>query len=148
MESSPIGLLILLPLFLIFFSGIWMIVLTIISFAGGWNSLAQQFSTAGVYADLPIKSFNFCSVRLSFLATYSSAMNVTLYEAGILIKPMFILSFMHKPVFIPWEAIEGIVMRSVLFAKRYKIHFGKRNIILYGEVGEEIYLHHQYLLKQ
>lgn len=148
MESNPIGLLILLPLFLIFFCGIWMIVLTFISLAGGWSSLARAFPASDRMYEKCLKSFSFCSIRFNLLATYSGTMNIMLFEGGILIAPMFIFKFMHKPIFLPWDQIAGIEKSKVIFSTAYKLQVNMQEISIFGNAGEEVNAFYQHLLKK
>lgn len=147
MDNNPIGILLLLPLFLIFFSGIWMTVLAFISFAGGWNSLAQQYANSEKYAGKLLKAFSLCSLRLSFFATYSNSINISLHENGLLIRPLFLFRFMHKPLFFPWDKIEHVEKSNMLFSSRYKVQVNLREFQLYGRAGEEVYAFYQHFLK-
>ena len=147
MDSSPIAALVIIPIFLFFFAGMWMLVLSLISVLGGWRSLAEKYPLSGIAAGKVLKSFSFCSLRLNLFATYSKTLRITIHEGGIVLSPIFIYKFMHKPIFIPWEHIEGVEKKHAFFSYRYKLQVNMRELQFYGNAGEEIYGYYQHFLK-
>ena len=147
MESSPIGLFLILPIFLIFFFGMWSVMLTLVSVLGGWNSLAKSFPMDSTIAGRVLKSFSFNSVRFSIFGTYSNCINVILTENGILLKPMLLFRFMHKPIFLPWNKIENTERRKILFSTRCTIQVDLKEVQFFGATGDEIHSYYQHFLK-
>ncbi len=121
--------------FLIFFVFLWNAVLSILSFAGGWNRLSKKF-TAPEDMHGKGKEFKFQSARFRII-NYSLCAKVMIHEEGIALSVMKLFSFMHKPLFIPYtemkEPATGRFVTEYIVFKADSIRVG-----ISGSSAEEI----------
>jgi len=96
----------LLPLFAV---GMWLLVVSLIAFMGGWRSLAGAYRAPDGFELDPATRFRFRSLQLRrgmlFPANYSNMMTVGLTEAGLYLEPFVLFRFQHRPLLIPWTEI-------------------------------------------
>ncbi len=113
---------ILYPFLFVF---IWCFTLMITAVLGGWYKISKKY---------PEKLINeigtnyyFQSMKIGYFTSYGSCINITLFEKGLLIKPIIIFAFFHKPIFIPYIEINNIIFNKIFFFE-YAICFldGKR----------------------
>ena len=91
----------------------WNFLLMIISILGGWNRLSKEHNGEGIN-ELTDEVFHFQSLKLGYFVSYSSSLTVTFYESGFSMKPFFLFSFFHNPVFIKYEELDNFEMKSFL----------------------------------
>ena len=116
--------------FLVVFPLFWLAVTALISFVGGWHSLAEIYGSDTNPAER-VKTFTMQSMRLGGFTSYSSCLKITLFKSGLELRTIFIFAFMHKPLFIPWEDLK-VVGYSGIFNNRLKARVAGREITLYG----------------
>ncbi len=94
--------------FAIGFPLFWMAIVTLISRIGGWSELAKRFGS-----DTPAQGevFTWCSARLRIFCNYSNCLRVTVSQAGIHIRTLVFFKMGHRPLFIPWRAVQDLKVR-------------------------------------
>ncbi|MEM8646189.1 MAG: hypothetical protein AAGF86_07575 [Pseudomonadota bacterium] len=94
--------------FAIGFPLFWMAIIMLISRIGGWSELTKRFGS-----DAPAKGevFTWCSARLRALCNYSNCLRVTVSDAGIHIRTLIFFKMGHRPLFIPWRAVQDLKVR-------------------------------------
>ncbi len=95
------GFAIVFPLF-------WSAIVLLISRVGGWSELAARFGHDGPAEG---ELFTWCSGRFRFLCNYSNCLRVTVSDAGIHIRTLIFFKMGHRPLFIPWQAVEDLRIR-------------------------------------
>ncbi len=128
-EISPIYFI------LIFIAG-WIGISAVISILGGWFWLAKQFpltNESGVVID----SFTWKSLNLNYLAGYRSCVNIKITDNGLILKTSLLFSFLHSPIFIPWNVISDLTYKKGLF-QRAIFQVGKSRVVIYGKVAPVI----------
>ncbi|WP_420129619.1 hypothetical protein [Longimicrobium sp.] len=140
-EPQPLPLWII-PLFPLFFVGLWLFVVSLLAVTGGWRGLAARFPAppdpprwvadrfASVSADL-INGASRAPVR------YNRCVAMYLTDDGVYLRTWLIFRFMHPPLLIPWDAIEGCEEKRFFLSRAIIVHLrgtGTR-IRLYGAPG-------------
>ena len=110
------GLMGFLP-FIIF----WMLIVKLISKAGGWGALAASYKAAYPFEGT---KFRFQSARLRRKTSYNNALTVGANRDGIYLKMSFIFRIGHPPLFIPWEDVSTTTTR-VWWTTTIKLEFAK-----------------------
>lgn len=107
MQETAITLLAIAG-FAIGFPLFWMAIVSLIARVGGWSELAKRFgSDAPAEGDL----FTWCSARLRMFCNYSNCLRVTVSDAGIHIRTLIFFKVGHRPLFIPWQAVQDLKIR-------------------------------------
>jgi len=92
-----------------FFLGVfWFGSVAIMSLAGGWHRLAASFRAS---SRVEGETFRFASmyIRAGVLpVSYANCLSVTVSPSGVRLSPVFLLRFLHPPLFIPWSAILAV----------------------------------------
>lgn len=101
MQSSPALLVIFIVLgFLIIFPLFWCGIVYFISF-WGWQRLAKSFATLQ-----PMPSDLKTASGMINLSRYNYTLRLKADDRGLWLKTMVLFSPGHKPLFIPWSAVE------------------------------------------
>jgi hypothetical protein len=90
-------------IFPIYFLCLWFLVAAIISFVGGWFSLAKVYRTR-----LPFDGSKWGgqSGRMRGLANYNNVLTAGASQKGLYLASMFLFRFMHPPLLVPWSEIK------------------------------------------
>ena len=90
-----------LPLFPVFFAGMWVAVSVILSFAGGWRALSRAYPVS-----LPPsgRSFNLKSGRLG-MTNYNGCLRFVAGAPGLGLSILFLFRVGHPPLFVPWSDV-------------------------------------------
>lgn len=115
----------------------WFFVTGIISLAGGWYSLAKSHRPPERSMG-PGRGFSFQSVTIGLLGNYRSCVNVKIHDEGIIMRPIFLYHFLHRPVFIPWSGMADARKSDFLIFSGIAFKAGKRNITLRGKSAQEV----------
>jgi hypothetical protein len=84
--------------------------------------------------------FSFQSLSINRLFNYSCCMNVWISDQGIILKPMWLFSYKHSPIFLPWQVIRLVKvkkgnLKSLLLmvpSKKLILHGG--SVMAIGEI--------------
>ena len=113
--------------FVLYFIILWILIIFIFSSISGWNKLSNFYA---IDKDINLNGieYKWQSIRMN-LVNYSFSVIINICENGTGIKPLKIFSFFHKPLFIPFEAVEefsegSLILNYVLIKiKNIKIYF-------------------------
>jgi len=128
--------IIIIAAFIIWFSSIWIAVLTLLSIIGGWKALSTLNPVKPADRNIHDARYSMSSLKLG-LINYRSCVNVFFTETGIIFDIMKIFSIMHKPVFIPYNKISGAAAGK-FFSTYAEFKVDGKKIILYGKAGDEL----------
>lgn len=145
-QAAPPWVYVLLGL--LAFLGIWCVVSSMISFLGGWWSLAKKYpaeETTFWIADAGNeRRFRWTSLTMGppyFPSNYGNCINVVVDDRGIEIRVMWMFRLMHPPVRIPWDAIESCETARFFLIYRQAI-VGINNVShpirFFGKCGDAI----------
>lgn len=105
--------------FPVFFVGMWLLVVTILSAVSGWKGLSARFPDRpdDVLATFPMSSGVMRGVRMNHVLT------LTACRTGLRVAMWKIFAPFDRPFFVPWEEID-VVRRQMLFVKVAALGFG------------------------
>ncbi len=110
----------LVPLFLVFFSGLWCAISLILSRAGGWSRLAERFP-APVQ---PVgRRFSFQNGRVG-LVNYNHCLTINISKAGLYLSMTPLFRVGHGPVLIPWKEIHDAETQRILWTDYVSFQIG------------------------
>lgn len=143
-EPQPLPLW-FIPLFPLFFVGMWMFVTALLSAAGGWGALGRLYPDPDGRARSPLQSFGSASAYLRrggipLPVNYNNCVVVEVAEAGLHLRPWLPFRFRHPPLLIPWDRIDRVDPGTLLFRRTVTIHprgTGTR-ILLRGRPAEAV----------
>ncbi len=89
--------------FPIFFVCLWLFICAMISYAGGWSSLAQVFR-----AQFPFTGtkWRLQSGRMRWAIGYNNCLDIGADPLGLYLAVFPFVRFMHPPLLIPWSQIK------------------------------------------
>jgi hypothetical protein len=134
--SQPQFLLAVLAPFIIF-----PLVMTVLSRAGGWASLAELYPQAGTPPP-PLTRIGYCVFRR--WCGYNGCLIICTDQMGLYLRLWPVFSLWHAPVFIPWSEIREIRRESMwgrpiyrlVTARAPELHFA-----LHGRTWEAVRPH-------
>lgn len=142
-ENNLIFLII--PLFIVCFGLLWTLIVVAISRLGGWAALAGQYPAPGPATG---RTFSMRSAKFGLFSSYRNCLTVSLSLSGIHMQPMIVFRVGHKPILIPWAAVEGVSRQNFFFTSALKLRVKDRetgttrNITFYGnELIEALEVH-------
>ena len=110
-------------IFPIYLLCLWFLVAAIISFVGGWFSLAKVYRTRAPFNGTKWKMQ---SGQMRWLANYNNVLTLGASPEGLYLASMFLLRFMHPPLLVPWSEIkvrrkEGWMFEYVIFTMGHEL---------------------------
>jgi hypothetical protein len=102
------ALWVILPLY---FATLWLGVSAILSFIGGWATLAKRFRYAGSFDGVRL---NFQSGRMG-MTSYGRCLTVGASAEGLYLAVMLPFRFCHPRLLIPWNEVSVAPPRGLLF---------------------------------
>jgi hypothetical protein len=94
------------PLFPLFFVGLWCLVSAVVSLIGGWLELGRRFrAQSQPYGDAPTAGPFFYSVYMRLRTHYGNVIRMTAAPDGLYLSVLFLFRVAHPPLFIPWDEI-------------------------------------------
>jgi hypothetical protein len=90
-------------IFPIYFLSLWCLVAAIVSFIGGWFSLARVYRTRVPFDGT---KWRMQSGRMRWLANYNNVLTFGVSPQGLYLASMFLFRFMHPPLLVPWSEIK------------------------------------------
>jgi hypothetical protein len=90
-------------IFPIYFLCLWCLVGGIISFVGGWSSLAKVYR---IRVPFNGAKWGMQSGRMRWLANYNNVLTLGVSQEGLYLASMFLFRFMHPPLLVPWSEIK------------------------------------------
>jgi hypothetical protein len=102
-NSETFFIIFIISLCSLLFAFIWLIMLFLVSYFGGWNKLYQKYKFPDRIKN-PIKTKSFQSIQLG-MSNYNGIMKLSYYPEGIGLEVMILFRFRHPKLFIPWKDI-------------------------------------------
>ena len=90
-------------IFPIYFLFLWLLVGAVVSFIGGWFSLAKVYRTQVAFHGA---KWRMQSGRMRWLANYNNVLTLGVSQQGLYLASMFLFRFMHPPLLVPWSEIK------------------------------------------
>jgi len=130
--------LIIIAAFVIWFSSIWIAVLSLLSIIGGWKTLSRIYPLSLNGRESNTVKYSMSSMRMGFV-NYRSCVTISFTGTGIILETMKIFSIMHKPIFIPYTKISGIKKGKLFFSTYTSFIVENKKIVIYGKAGDELF---------
>jgi hypothetical protein len=99
LKDHPAAFFVIFP---VYFVVLWLLVSALISFVGGWRSLAKRFRLRGSFEG---ERWRWQSGQMRWLVGYHNCLTLGANEEGILLAIMFLLRFRHPSLLIPWNEV-------------------------------------------
>jgi hypothetical protein len=99
-DQHPSAFAAILP---IYFLCLWFLVGAIISFIGGWFSLAKVYRTRVPFDGA---KWRMQSGQMRRLTNYNNVLTLGVSPEGLYLASMFLFRFMHPPLLVPWSEIK------------------------------------------
>ena len=119
--------LLFIPLFLL----LWVAVTSLMAIIGGWYGLAKSYPMPKVLYEKG-QRYTFQSIRIGFFGNYNTSVNITVYNQGISIAPLYIYSVLHKPIYIDYNSMTNAVFGRFIF-NYLSFTLGNRKIKIWGK---------------
>lgn len=87
----------------------------------GWSDLVNRYQFDG---DFRGNRYGIISARINNRVNYSNSLVLRYNKQGFYLKPVFIFSLFHKPIFIPWDEIKEIRSIKMLVFKSRELVIG------------------------
>lgn len=101
----------------------WLLIGAIISFVGGWFSLAKVYRT-----QVPFNGakWRMQSGKMRWLMNYNNVLTIGASPQGLYLASMFLFRFLHPPLLVPWSEIKvrrkkGWVFETVTFTMGHEL---------------------------
>lgn len=94
-----------------YFLTLWLLVSTVISFIGGWTTLAKRFRLNKPFDGQRWKGQ---SGQMRWLAGYGNCLTVGSSPEGLYLATMPLFRFRHPPLLVPWNQV-SVSRRRILF---------------------------------
>lgn len=129
--------------FLIFFVGIWLAVLFLLTKLSGWDKLAEKYGDRQPFQG---KIFHFCTAYIGSVR-YKGAINIGVSVAGLYLNPFALFRLNYPPVLIPWHEINGFEEKKFWLMKFYVFNVGYPKITTVKLPSKVFSLHPEILEK-
>jgi hypothetical protein len=101
-------------------AGIGAVVFIIVSYVGGWASLAEQYRCAEPFTG---PCWRFQNGRFRWLAGYNNCLTVGADPQGLFIGIFPLFRIAHPPLFIPWREI-SVTRKRVFWIRQVQLILG------------------------
>lgn len=112
-----------------YFVLLWLLVSAIISFIGGWSTLAKRFALKMRFAG---QRWSGQSGQMRWIAGYHNCLTVGASQEGLYVAMAWLFRFRHPALLVPWTEI-AITRRKILFFHYVRFGLGR-------ELGIPLYL--------
>ena len=104
-----------------YFVILWLLVSAVISFIGGWTTLAKRFRLKTAFTGT---RWSGQSGQMLWIAGYGNCLTVGCSHEGLYLATMPLFSFRHPPLLIPWAEI-AIKRQRILFFQFVRFSLGR-----------------------
>jgi len=118
LDQHPTALWVIFP---VYFLTLWLLVSAIISYIGGWTTLAKRFRLKQPFAGT---RFAWQSGQMRWLTGYGSCLTLGVCPEGLYLATMPLFRFRHPSLLIPWTEV-AIVRRRILFFQFVRFGLGR-----------------------
>jgi hypothetical protein len=101
---------------------LWVMIMALVSIAGGWSTLATRFRTDRAFPDT---SWSWQSAYVRYRMHYGSCLVVGSNHEGLFLRTFWIASFRHPPLFIPWSEISLTTSQSWILGEVGRFTLGR-----------------------
>ncbi len=124
--------------FLVYLICMWVSVLILLSFFGGWYQLSARY---GFNGRIEGECFRFASMKIGpklLGVNYSGILFLTVGPEGIRFSVFLPFGIMHRPFLLPWDSIIYHEFKKGFLGKSLEIHLADppKRIVLLGKPGE------------
>jgi hypothetical protein len=133
-------ILLYLALGLVVFYLIWILVCFVISRAGGWSKLAEEYKfPQDPYAPWePLETLAWRSVLLGRSGNYKNCVTINVTEEGLLLQPSFLFKKFHPPLYLPWESLDDVSFQEGWF-RGMRFWVSGNPVLIRGDSGEILF---------
>jgi hypothetical protein len=126
--------------FPVVFVAAWLAVGVVLSWMGGWRSLAVRYPDPGVVEGQRFRFVSGYVGRGMRSARYRSVIDVVVGERGIRVSILLPFRFLHAPFFLPWREIESVEREQRLLETRVTVRLRHHwsGLMLTGPAGQAI----------
>lgn len=118
LDQHPTALWVIFP---VYFLTLWLLVSAIISYIGGWTTLAKRFRLKQPFAGT---RWTGQGGQMRWIASYRNCLTLGVSPEGLYLATMFLFRFRHPPLLIPWNEVT-VVRRRILFSKLLRFGLGR-----------------------
>jgi hypothetical protein len=104
-----------------YFLSLWLLVSAIISYIGGWTTLAKRFRVKPPFTGT---KWTGQSGQMRWIAGYGNCLTVGVSSEGLYFATMPLFRFRHPPLLIPWTEI-AVTRRRILFFQFVRFGLGR-----------------------
>ncbi len=130
--------LIIIIAFIVWFSSLWVAVLSIMSIIGGWNKLYRIYPLSLNEVTHDLVKYSMCSLKIG-LINYNACAKISFTGRGFILEMMKIFTVMHKPLFIPYEMISDAKRGKIFFSTYTSFTIENKTIVIFGKAGDELH---------
>jgi hypothetical protein len=105
-------------LILLFFIGLWILILKMLAVMSGWTILAERYYYPATFDGRYYRFQSAWLNKVNFRSSLEMGMNVM----GLYLIPMIIFRLFTKPILIPWQEIEAEPIKRY-FIQFYRLRF-------------------------
>ena len=120
-QTLPVFLFALFPLA---FAMMWCFVCFLLAFVGGWRRLALSYATDRPPHGTP---FRWQSGNVGFVQ-YRNCLNIYVAEDGLYLSVVWLFRLGHKPLLVPWSAINDVQEKQILWYALTRFRIGVPSI--------------------
>lgn len=103
------------------FVGAWAVLFTLISRAGGWALLAEQYRCQETFTG---SRWCFQQAQMRWMVGYNNCLTVGADPRGLFVSILFPFRIAHPPLFIPWRDISA-ASGQFLWVKYIELRLGR-----------------------
>jgi hypothetical protein len=118
LDQHPGALFVIIP---VYFVAIWLLVSVIISYVGGWTTLAKRFKLEEPFAGT---RWTWQSAQMRWLTGYNHCLTVGVSPEGLYLATLALFRFRHPPLLIPWNEVI-VAYRRILFFRYLRFGLGR-----------------------
>jgi hypothetical protein len=100
---------------------LWLLVSAVISYVGGWTTLAKRFRLRAAFVG---ERWKVQSGRMRWIAGYRNCLTVGCSPEGLYLATMLPFQFRHPPLLIPWDEIT-VSRRQLAFVDFVRFGLGR-----------------------
>src|SRR5262245_33648505 len=118
LDQHPAALWVIGPCYVV---TLWLFVSAIISYIGGWTTLAKRFRLRRSFVGA---RWSWQSGQMRWIACYRNCLTVGCSPEGLYLATMPLFRFRHPPLLIPWEEV-AVEPRQILFLPPVRFGLGR-----------------------
>jgi len=117
LDQHQLALWFIFPVYLL---ALWLLVSAVISFIGGWTTLAKRFRLRKPFVG---QRWTGQSGQMRWIAGYGNCLTLGCSPDGLYLATMPLFRFRHPPLLVPWNEV-SIAQRRILFFRFVRFSLG------------------------